>query len=77
LLTEFPHSTIPYPISDSVWLANGALAVATGHIISLYTQSIPSTSSKTKESLFEHVARSNGPLDDYSPQMLLQLLLWG
>ncbi|KAF5323620.1 hypothetical protein D9611_005764 [Ephemerocybe angulata] len=29
------------------------------------------------ESLFEHVARRNGPLEDYNPQMLLQCLLWG
>ncbi|OBZ78887.1 Regulator of V-ATPase in vacuolar membrane protein 1 [Grifola frondosa] len=28
------------------------------------------------ESLFEHVARHNGPLDDYHPQMILQCLLW-
>lgn len=70
-------STIPHPISDSIWLANGALAVATGNIISLYTQPASSASAKTKESLFEHVARSNGPLEDYNPQMLLQLLLWG
>lgn len=29
------------------------------------------------ESLFEHVARLNGPLEEYHPQMLLQCLLWG
>lgn len=29
------------------------------------------------ESLFEYVARQNGPLPDYHPQMLLQCLLWG
>ena len=32
---------------------------------------------KSAESLMEHVARQNGPLDDYHPQMLLQCLLWG
>ena len=32
---------------------------------------------KPKEDLFERVARRNGPLPDYHPQMLLQLLLWG
>lgn len=29
------------------------------------------------ESLFEHVARLNGPLEEYHPQMMLQCLLWG
>lgn len=28
------------------------------------------------ESLFEYVAKLNGPLEDYHPQMLLQCLLW-
>jgi RAVE protein 1 C terminal len=32
---------------------------------------------KSAESLMEYVARQNGPLDDYHPQMLLQCLLWG
>jgi len=30
-----------------------------------------------EEGLFEFVARLNGPLADYHPQMLLQCLLWG
>jgi len=30
-----------------------------------------------QEGLFEYVARLNGPLADYHPQMLLQCLLWG
>ena len=27
--------------------------------------------------LFEYVARENGPLEQFHPQMLLQCLLWG
>lgn len=30
-----------------------------------------------RETLFEHVAHLNGPLEDYHPQMILQCLLWG
>jgi hypothetical protein len=41
----------------------------------LYSQ--PIVGDLTTESLFEHVARHNGPLWDYHPQMLLQCLLWG
>jgi hypothetical protein len=33
--------------------------------------------SENDESLFEYVARQNGPLEDYHPQMILQCLLWG
>jgi hypothetical protein len=29
------------------------------------------------QDVFEMVARHNGPLPDYHPQMLLQCLLWG
>jgi len=34
-------------------------------------------SEDAEEGLFEYVARLNGPLADYHPQMLLQCLLWG
>lgn len=34
-------------------------------------------SEQETESLFEYVARQNGPLEDYHPQMILQCLLWG
>jgi hypothetical protein len=44
----------------------------------LFGQQKPSAIDKPPpESLFEHVARQNGPLEDYHPQMLLQCLLWG
>ncbi|KAJ7630787.1 RAVE protein 1 C terminal-domain-containing protein [Roridomyces roridus] len=59
-------SYIPYQISDSIWLANGTL------LMLVFGQD----SSSPSESLFEHVASHNGPLEDYHPQMLLQCLLW-
>lgn len=69
---------IPHPISDSIWLARGTLLVGAGHLMFMYGQKTPSTPGETEpESLFEHVARLNGPLDDYHPQMILQCLLWG
>ncbi|RPD64989.1 hypothetical protein L227DRAFT_635288 [Lentinus tigrinus ALCF2SS1-6] len=68
---------IPHPISDSIWLARGTLLVGAGHLMFMYGQKAPSVLSQNEpESLFEHVARLNGPLDDYHPQMILQCLLW-
>ncbi|PFH54806.1 hypothetical protein AMATHDRAFT_72570 [Amanita thiersii Skay4041] len=67
-------SSIPYPISDSIWLANGSFLIGAGHHLCLYGES---KSTEIHESLFEYVARLNGPLPDYHPQMLLQCLLWG
>ncbi|KAJ7099614.1 RAVE protein 1 C terminal-domain-containing protein [Mycena crocata] len=69
-------SFIPYQISDSIWLANGSLLVGAGHQMYLFGQQTPSGKEEPPESLFEHVARQNGPLEDYHPQMLLQCLLW-
>ena len=72
-------SMIPYPISDSIWLANGSLLVGAGHQMFLYGQpnKPPSHEETRSASLFEYAARHNGPLEDYHPQMLLQCLLWG
>jgi hypothetical protein len=73
-------SMLPQPISDSIWLANGSFLVGAGPISLLYSQMQPPSNppdQRRSESLFEHVARHNGPLDDYHPQMLLQCLLWG
>ncbi|KAG9314237.1 RAVE protein 1 C terminal-domain-containing protein [Chiua virens] len=67
----------PYTISDSVWLANGTLLVGAGHHMFLYGQAQSYGPNSADESLFVHVARINGPLPDYHPQMLLQCLLWG
>jgi hypothetical protein len=71
-------SIIPYPISDSIWLANGSLLVGAGHQMFLFGEpnnDTPPTAGS--DSLFEYAARNNGPLEDYHPQMLLQCLLWG
>ncbi|KAJ3916631.1 RAVE protein 1 C terminal-domain-containing protein [Lentinula edodes] len=67
-------SLTPYPINDSIWLANSSLLIGAGHQMLLYGP--PKSSEKKAESLFEYVARQNGPLPDYHPQMLLQCLLW-
>ncbi|KAF7339596.1 WD repeat protein [Mycena sanguinolenta] len=70
-------SFIPYQIRDSIWLANGSLLIGAGHQMYLFGQRPPDTAgSPPSESLFEYVARQNGPLEDYHPQMLLQCLLW-
>lgn len=85
---EFPnislivrYSMVPYPISDSIWLADGSLLVGAGHQMFLYGQrqlQNPTLSGEApSNSLFEYAARHNGPLEDYHPQMLLQCLLWG
>ncbi|KAF9244559.1 RAVE protein 1 C terminal-domain-containing protein [Melanogaster broomeanus] len=68
---------VPYPISDSIWLANGSLLVGAGHHMFLYGQAPSYEPDASSDSLFVHVARNNGPLQDYNPQMLLQCLLWG
>ncbi|KAI0778601.1 WD repeat-containing protein [Trametes elegans] len=69
---------IPHPISDSIWLARGTLLVGAGHQLFMFGQrrERDGDGKRREESLFEHVARQNGPLDDYHPQMILQCLLW-
>ncbi|KAF9029279.1 WD repeat-containing protein [Hymenopellis radicata] len=75
------QASIPYPISDSIWLSNGRLLVGAGHQMFLYGQRLVSSGASERstfsgDSLFESVARQNGSLPDYHPQMLLQCLLW-
>ncbi|KAL0951404.1 hypothetical protein HGRIS_008099 [Hohenbuehelia grisea] len=73
-------NTIPYQICDSIWLTNGSLLVTAGHQVNLYTQAQRrpyQDAPPENETLFGYVARNNGPLMDYHPQMLLQCLLWG
>ena len=66
----------PYTIADSVWMADGSFLVGAGQQLYLFGDS-PKREGKRGERLFERVARMNGPLEDYNPQMLLQCLLWG
>ncbi|OSD03553.1 hypothetical protein PYCCODRAFT_1476945 [Trametes coccinea BRFM310] len=65
---------VPHPISDSIWLARGTLLVGAGHQLFIFGQK--REAGRQDESLFEHVARLNGPLDDWHPQKILQCLLW-
>jgi hypothetical protein len=76
----------PYPISDSIWLSHGFFLVGSGNQTTVYGEPKFLGRKHTKwdikqdreeESLFEYVARQNGPLEDYNPQMILQCLLWG
>ncbi|KAG8923955.1 regulator of (H+)-ATPase in vacuolar membrane [Tulasnella sp. 418] len=77
---EVDVSTLtPYSISDSIWLAGGNLLVGTGHQMFLFGQKPSSGTNspdQTEAGLFEEVARQNGPLDDFHPQLILQCLLW-
>lgn len=70
-------STIPHAISDSIWLRRGTLLIGAGHVMLLYGRKKPIRGEKEDPGLFESVARFNGPLDDFHPQMILQCLLWG
>ena len=45
--------------------------------MSLYGEQPAKERQDEPDSLFEYVARHNGPLEDYNPQMILQCLLWG
>lgn len=66
----------PLSIDDSVWLAGGTLLIAAGPQLFVYGQSLEKDSQQDA-SLFQEVARQNGPLPDWHPQMILQCLLWG
>ncbi|KAK6905133.1 hypothetical protein I203_105952 [Kwoniella mangroviensis CBS 8507] len=81
----------PVPISDSIWLAGGSLAVGTGNQIYLFSRFLgrespsPSPAGSMKsvamdeeepEDIFQLIAHRNGPLVDYHPIQLGQCLLW-
>jgi hypothetical protein len=61
-------------------MAHGSFLVAAGQQMYLFSEPYDDHHREPEaspETLFEHVARRNGPLEDYNPQMLLQCLLWG
>ncbi|WVR03440.1 hypothetical protein IAU60_000431 [Kwoniella sp. DSM 27419] len=79
------------PISDSIWLAGGSLAVGAGNQIYLFSRFLgrespeasPSGSMRSvqldddeAEDIFQLIAHRNGPLVDYHPVQLGQCLLW-
>jgi RAVE protein 1 C terminal len=70
-------SAVPHHINDSIWLSHGTLLIGAGNHILLHGQAKQPSNKEASLNLFEYVARHNGPLDDFHPQMLLQCLLWG
>ncbi|OCF41725.1 hypothetical protein I317_04429 [Kwoniella heveanensis CBS 569] len=79
------------PISDSIWLAGGSLAVGAGNQIYLFSRFLrrdtptpsPAGSARSMqldeeepEDIFQLIAHRNGPLVDYHPVQLGQCLLW-
>nr|XP_019014432.1 WD-repeat protein [Kwoniella pini CBS 10737]OCF53213.1 WD-repeat protein [Kwoniella pini CBS 10737] len=69
----------PVPISDSIWLAGGALAVGTGNQIYLFSRFLVKSvalDEEEPEDIFQLIAHRNGPLVDYHPIQLGQCLLW-
>jgi hypothetical protein len=80
-------SMTPHRISDSIWTAYGSLLVGAGPHMFLFGQpksqlkvpliENPDSRQTEREGLWEYVARENGPLEQFHPQMLLQCLLWG
>ncbi|TDL28114.1 hypothetical protein BD410DRAFT_870276 [Rickenella mellea] len=74
---DIGHMT-PHTIGDSIWLTGGSLLVGAGHEIFQFGRPpLPPGVAESETGLFEYVARVNGPLEDYHPQMILQCLLWG
>lgn len=77
------------PISDSVWIAGGSLAVGAGNQIYVFSRFLSEptppgtptgeddTDPDEPEDIFELIGHRNGPLFDFHPTMLNQCLLWG
>ncbi|KAK8845415.1 hypothetical protein IAR55_006128 [Kwoniella newhampshirensis] len=91
LLTIDMQRYTSVPISDSIWLAGGSLAVGAGNQIYLFSRFLgrdtptpsPSASARSvrvdeeePEDIFQLIAHQNGPLVDYHPILLAQCLLW-
>jgi len=79
------------PISDSIWLAGGSLAIGAGNQIYLFSRFLDKASSiatprgsvkslalevADAEDIFQLIAWQNGPLFDFHPTVLAQSLLW-
>lgn len=74
----------PHSIRDSIWLSEGTLAIGVDSTLFLHSRQIdygPRTDGQQLarargRDLFESVALSNAPLEDWHPQLLLQCMLW-
>jgi hypothetical protein len=72
------HTSVP--ISDSIWVAGGSLAVAAGnqvYVFSRFLENFDADDEDDPEDIFQLIAHRNGPLNDYHPTVLHQCLLWG
>ncbi|KAK6346943.1 regulator of (H+)-ATPase in vacuolar membrane [Orbilia brochopaga] len=82
----------PHTIGDSIWLSDGTLIIGCGNQLFLHAKYVhsvdvinpsvqslwtPSTHDSRIETIFDVVARLNGPLPLYHPQFLQQCVLSG
>lgn len=77
LATDTRYTSVP--IADSIWIAGGSLAVATGnqiYVFSRFLEAKDDDHEDTPEDIFQLIAHENGPLWDYQPTQLMQCLLW-
>ncbi|KAG8835972.1 regulator of (H+)-ATPase in vacuolar membrane [Serendipita sp. 399] len=65
-----------HPIADSIWISRAQMLTGAGHQMIQARPGFSLQDGTTSRDLFETVARKNGPLPHYHPQMLLQCLLW-
>lgn len=81
-------SFTPHSIGDSIWLEDGALAIAAGNQIYLHTRNIENEEEMTKSlnllahrgsntDIYDIVSHLNGPVPVYHPQFLQQCILAG